>query len=336
MKALVMHGPGEYRVEHDWPDPDPKPGWAKIRVRYAGVCGSDLPRFGSAGAYHYPIILGHEFMGEVETPAAGSGRFGAGQRVAALPLIPCGRCDGCTSYGPFHCRQYQFLGSRNDGGFAEYCIVPEENLLALPEGVDPRIGAFVEPIAVALHVVRRSAFESGATALVFGAGTIGVLIAVWLRILGAGRIGIADIRQESLDAARQMGFEEAVDVGTDDLSSWPDFDFCFEAAGAGAALRKAIEKTSNQGAVTVVGRDTADIVIPLKEFETLMRKEVTLHGCWGYDLRGDEQFVTEALQREEFDVEALLSHEVSLDDAPDFLRKMVDGQVSCRKAVLRL
>lgn len=170
MKALVLHGPGSYRVESAWPDPILVPGWALIRVRQAGICGSDLPRFAVTGSYHHPMILGHEFAGTVETPALGSARFRTGDCVAVLPIIPCKACEGCQTGDPFHCRNYQFLGSRNDGGFAEYCLVPEENLFRLPAGVDFRAGAFIEPIAVALHVVRRSGFQKGESALVFGRG----------------------------------------------------------------------------------------------------------------------------------------------------------------------
>ena len=158
MKALVLHGPGRFGVEPEWPDPQPRPGWARIRVARAGICGSDLPRFVATGSYHHPMILGHEFAGIVDEPAPDSERYRGGEPVAVLPLIPCGDCPGCDRNEPFHCERYQFLGSRNDGGFAQYCLVPEENLFPPPPGFDLRWGAFLEPLAVGLHVVRRSGF----------------------------------------------------------------------------------------------------------------------------------------------------------------------------------
>jgi threonine dehydrogenase-like Zn-dependent dehydrogenase len=210
MKALILHGPGEYRVHNDWPDPVVKPGWARVQVTYAGICGSDLPRFGSTGSYRHPMILGHEFCGIVETPAPDSETFQGGEPVAILPIMPCGQCEGCLVYGSFHCTQYGFLGSRDDGGFAEFCLVPESNLFRLPEGIDPRFGAFIEPFAVGLHVVRRSGFSGSGTALVYGAGAIGLIIAMWLRGLGASRVVVADIREQSLQIARQVGFQNGV------------------------------------------------------------------------------------------------------------------------------
>lgn len=359
MKALVLYGPGRYAVEPDWLKPEPKPasstrpGWARVRVRYAGICGSDIPRFAKTGSYHHPMILGHEFAGTVDCPAPGSKRLKTGDPVAVLPLIPCGSCPGCLEGEPFHCRNYQFLGSRNDGGFAEYCLVPEENLFPLPPKLDLRIGAFIEPIAVALHVVRRSGFTAGRSALVFGAGAIGLLIGLWLRVFGARRIVFADPRPESLAMARRLGFSEAFDpapgaaapasslaVGPTAeraaLAAAGPFDAVYEAAGALPALLEAIEMAKDKGVITVVGRDTADTRIPLASFERLMRKELSLLGCWGYNLRTEEGFVYEALRRGSFPVEPMITQEVPLEEAPRIIGSMINREFYYCKVLLRV
>jgi len=346
LKALVLYGPGDYRVEDDWPDPQVQAGWARIRVHYAGICGSDLPRFAVTGSYHHPMILGHEFSGVVDTPAPGSTRFEAGQAVAVLPIIPCGSCAGCATGQPFHCSSYQFLGSRNDGGFAEYCLVPENNLFPLPEKLDLRIGAFIEPIAVALHVLRRSAFRPGQDAIVYGAGTIGILIALWLRVFGAKRVAIADIRPQSLETARSVGLEEAIDARGLGVTTKSDggaasatesgFDAAFEAAGSSAALLSAIEIVRSSGRITVVGRDTKDTVIPLSSFERLMRKEIALQGCWGYNLNGEEDFVRDRLRRGSFPAAKLISREIGLEDAPETIRHMIAGDMYFSKVMVRI
>jgi L-iditol 2-dehydrogenase len=336
LKALVLHGPGDYRVENDWPDPQVMPGWARIRVRCAGICGSDLPRFAVTGSYHHPMILGHEFSGVMDIPAPGSDRFEPGQPVAVLPIIPCGDCAGCAEGGPFHCSNYQFLGSRNDGGFAEYCLVPEENLFALPPQLDLRVGAFIEPIAVALHVLRRSGFGAGQSAIVYGAGAIGILAALWIKIFGAARVAVADLRPESLEAARSVGLEEVVDARTLGVPADGGFDAAFEAAGSAAALLSAIETVRSLGRITVVGRDTKDTVIPLSSFERLMRKEIDLRGCWGYDLRGEEGFVREMFRRGSFPVTKLISHEISLEEAPEMIRRMAAREIYFSKVMVKL
>lgn len=338
MKALVLHGPEDYRVESDWPDPEPREGWAIVRVRYAGICGSDLPRFGKAGSYHHPMILGHEFSGTIAEPAAGSSRFRAGDPVAILPIIPCGHCEGCAAGEPFHCRNYLFLGSRIDGGFAEYCAVPEQNLFPLPPGVDLRVGAFIEPIAVGLHVLRRSGFEAGKDALVLGAGPIGILVALWLRVFAASRILIADLRRESLEIARRAGLGEAVDPSglAGEGSELPMFDAAFEAAGAAAALALAVDRVRDKGSLTVVGRDTADTVIPLRTFERLMRKELTLNGCWGYNLRGEETFLHGRLAAGDFPVGELITHQAPLDEAPRLIRAMLAREMYYCKVLVEV
>jgi len=335
MKALVLHGPGSYRVESAWPDPTPAPGWGVVRVAYAGVCGSDLPRFAVTGSYHHPMILGHEFSGTVEALAPGSTRFRPGDRVAVLPIIPCGKCEGCRTTGePFHCSNYQFLGSRNDGGFAEYCLVPETNMFRLPPGVDLRTGAFIEPIAVGLHVVRRSGFRRNQSALVFGAGAIGLLVSSWLRVLGASRVVIADVRDESLALARRLDFTEVLNPQHSDPPG--AFDAIFEAAGSGRALVSAVACARDKGTLTVVGRDVADTVIPHPVFEKLMRKELTLHGCWGYNLAGEEDFLFGALDRKDIVVAPMVTHEISLSETPQTIAAMIERKFFYCKVMVRV
>jgi L-iditol 2-dehydrogenase len=336
MKALILYGPGDYRVQKDWPDPVVKVGWTRVKITYAGICGSDLPRFGSKGSYRHPMVLGHEFCGTVETPAPDAKMFRGGEPVAILPIIPCGQCAGCRQYGPFHCQHYGFLGSRNDGGFAELCVVPESNLFRLPEGIDPWLGAFIEPLAVGLHVVRRSGFAGNGTALVYGAGAIGLLTALWLRGLGASRVVIADVREQSLQIARQVGFQEVIDPTQDNSASVDQFDFTFEAAGSTQALRDALRRTRARGTMTVVGRNTGETVIPLNDFERLMRKELTIQACWGYDLRGEEQLLYSALAKGWFPLTPLITHQVSLDAAPAMIQQMLDCSIFYCKVLIDL
>jgi threonine dehydrogenase-like Zn-dependent dehydrogenase len=189
---------------------------------------------------------------------------------------------------------------------------------------------------VGLHVVKRSGFRAGGTALVFGAGSIGLLVGLWLRALGASRVVMADVRAESLVMARRLGFTEAVDPAAPSFAELPAFDAVFEAAGSGKALVAAIDKTRELGALTVVGRDTADTRIPLASFERLMRKELTLQGCWGYNLRGEESTVTDALGRGAMPVVPMVTQEVSLEEAPGLIAGMIEGRFYYCKAMIAL
>lgn len=334
MKALVLHGPGNLKFSDSYPMPILKKGWALVKVKYSGICGSDLPRTFVTGTYHHPLICGHEFMGVVERPAKGSGKFRKGDRVAVLPLIPCGKCQQCKEKEYFHCANYNFLGSRTDGGFAEYCTVPEKNLFLLPKGIDDRSGAFIEPISVALHVVRRSDFKKGKRALVFGAGAIGLLVAVWLKIMGVKEIVIVDIRHESIEIAKKLGFKSSVNVNSEEFKKLNGYDFCYECAGSNYALICAIEKTKRKGRITIVGRETNETRIPVSIFEKFMRKEIDLKGCWGYNNTGEEKFIYNSLGK--FNIMPMITSEIPLEKGEETIKKMYNKDMYFCKVLFRI
>ena len=332
MKALVLYGPNDFRLERDWPAPAVFGDWALVKVAYAGVCGSDMPRFFKTGSYRSPMILGHEFSGVVEIPAP-DGKLPKGTPVAVLPIIPCGTCEGCLETGePFQCRRYQFIGSRNDGGFAEYCLVKEANLFPLDSAEDLKQGAFIELLSVGLHAVRRSGVPEGrgAKAAVFGAGPVGIAIAFWLDFFGID-VTIVDVRAFSLNIARSIGLTKAVLF---EETQGMAFSHVFEASGAPAVLERAIETAKSKGVITVVGRSGGDTVIPSGRFEALMRKELTLDGCWGYNLSGEWDTMRRGLAR--FDADKLVSHLVKPEDMVDMLHAMRDGRVEYCKVLMNL
>jgi threonine dehydrogenase-like Zn-dependent dehydrogenase len=271
------------------------------------------------GAYHHPMIPGHEFSGEVASSRAVG--VEAGQRVAVLPIIPCGQCAGCQ-VGPFHCTHYDFIGSRRDGGFAEYCAVPPQNLFRLPANLSYEEGAFIEPVAVTLHVLRRSGLTPGARVLVFGGGAIGILTAQWASILGASQVVLTDLRDESLAVASACTIEHTLNPLSDAFKAMDNFDFIFEAAGSTAALLSGIDRAGPRATLTVVGREVKDTVIPLAAFEHLMRKELTLKGCWGYDLQGDTGLVYETLEQGKLTVAPMITHRLDLRDGPKAIEGM--------------
>ena len=310
MKALVLVGPEDFKLVSDWPVPEPTEDWAVIRVAYAGVCGSDMTRFFQTGSYHSPMIVGHEFSGVIEQPAK-NGKLKRGTPVAILPIIPCGTCEGCRETGePFHCSRYQFIGSRNDGGFAEYCLVKESNLFVL-DGMDKlKQGAFIEPLAVGLHTLRRSGIREGdrRTAAVFGAGPIGLSIAFWLHLFQVD-VTVVDVRAYSLGIARSMGLPG---VMTFEETAGCRWDSIFEASGAPVVLERAIDCAKPKATITVLGRGDKDTVIPHATFEKLQRKELTLNGCWGYNLAGEESVMQNGLAH--FNPDWMVSHIVKPEE----------------------
>lgn len=323
MFALVLNSVASLKFESEWPFPQADKGWVIVKVCASGICGSDLSRIMKTGAYRHPMIPGHEFSGIVETEDS---HIAKGTKVGVLPIIPCGKCDGCR-IGPFHCRQYDFLGSRRDGGFAQYCAVPSQNLVPLPENISLEEGAFLEPLSVALHAVQRSMLHRGDKALVLGCGAIGLLIAQWARIFGAQEVFLADIRSRSLEIARACGFEHAFNPSEENMENIGEFDAIFEAAGSNTALVSAVEKIKPSGSIIMVGRDVKDTLLPVAVVEKFMRKEVTLIGCWGYDNRDQTQFLYENLKSGKFIFHPMITHRIALADGPAVIEKMWQREI---------
>ena len=195
MKAAVLEDKGVISYK-DVPTPQPRPGHVLIKVAAVSICGSDIKRF-AQGHRTYPMILGHECAGVVETAGAGVDPRLIGRHVAVIPLVPCFECEQCRLGLYSACRSYSFIGSRQDGGFAEYVEVPERNLLPVPDEIGFEAAALVEPSTVARHMLDLGGFAAGQTAMVFGAGSIGGMILMSF-ILGlplhftAGRFDLAN------------------------------------------------------------------------------------------------------------------------------------------------
>ncbi|HPE95094.1 MAG TPA: alcohol dehydrogenase catalytic domain-containing protein [Bacillota bacterium] len=333
MKAIVLYDKGgKYGFEPNWSEPKLQPGHVILKVEYCGVCGSDIPRFAYAGSYHHPMILGHEFAGEIYKVNKDSA-FETGAKASVLPIIPCGHCEGCKTGEPFSCKQYQFLGSRNDGGFAEYCLVPESNLFLLPEGVSTLQGSLIEPMLVGLNTVRKSGFTPGSEAIVYGAGPIGLMTACWLRVFGATRIVISDLRKFSLNMAKSLGFDELYDPLSDDEPEG-GFDYAFEAAGSAKTITSSIHMLRPHGTLTVVGRDTHDTVIPVVDFEQLMRKGITLKGCWGYNDNGEHKLLAKVLSEHLIPLDKFVTQTVFPDQAPEMIAKMINKSIDYCKVTV--
>lgn len=184
---MGLHDIGDFRQE-EVSKPVPDDGEALIKVEASGICGSDIPRIYRDGAYRMPLIPGHEFSGIVEETGKDSEAVCKEKRVGVFPLIPCGQCISCKKNRHEMCRNYSYLGSRRDGGFAEYVTVPVKNLIELPEEVSFEQAAMLEPMAVAVHAMRRINISEKDSVVVCGLGTIGLLLTMFLK-----ERGISDI-----------------------------------------------------------------------------------------------------------------------------------------------
>lgn len=335
MQAQVLHAVGDMRYE-TVSRPEPGPGQVLVRNGFCGVCGSDIPRTFVKGTYRFPTIIGHEFAGTVERCGPDVAGFAPGDPVAVFPLIWCGRCQACEQGKYAQCADYDYLGSRSDGAFAEFVVAPQQNLLAVPDGVSLAEAAMTEPAAVALHAVRRAGAMVGQTVAVFGAGPIGLMTAQWARIMGAGQVLLFDIVAEKLEMARSLGFPHSFDSKRIDPVQIVEQEtggqgahVCIEAAGVPPTMLQALAATRRGGRVVLLGNPAADVTLPAGLISQLMRQEVTILGTWNsdYSIRGNDddwRTVLQAMAADQLRVEPLITHRVPLAGAFDALKMMRD------------
>jgi len=285
MKALVLTKNKELRLmDVSMPEKFSEDSYL-IKISYAGICGSDIHRGFGNGAYHYPLIMGHEFSGKIVESFKGS-KYKEGQNVTAFPLLPCYKCNACQTGDYAQCSNYDYFGSRRDGAFAEYLYVPERNIFPIPDHVDLLYAAMTEPCAVALHGVRKFNIKGGETAAVFGGGPIGNMTAQWLRLRGCERVIIIDIDDKKLKIAKNMGFITCNSRKIDsvkyilELTKREGAEVSIEACGLPITYRQSVNATARFGEIVFLGNINGDFILPKSEVSTLLRKELRIYGTW--------------------------------------------------------
>lgn len=286
MKAGVVHGKNDIRWE-EIKKPEAGPGKVLVKVKYTGICGSDIPRVNGDACHFFPNVLGHEFSGVVEEIGAGVTTLKPGDRVAGVPLVPCMRCEDCQKGNYSLCRHYSFIGSREFGSFAEYVVVPEKNAVKFGDEVSFEQGAFFEPATVALHGLRRLDFQGGKTVAILGGGTIGMLTMQWAKIFGAKTVVVFDILDERLELGKRLGADETVNSGSPDfmervreLTGGRGFDYVYETAGNTVTMKMAFQLAANKAQVCFIGTPTRELTFSVEEWENINRKEFRLTGSW--------------------------------------------------------
>ncbi len=334
MKAFVLHQTNDLRFE-TVNDPQPESGEALVAVKAAGICGSDIPRIYRTGAYSYPLIPGHEFSGTVVKTGPMTDKKWLGQRVGVFPLIPCGQCLPCQKKQYEMCRHYSYTGSRRDGGFAELVAVPAANLLPLPEQVSFEQAAMLEPMAVAVHALRRVAPVHSQTVAICGLGTIGLLLLMFLlesrqgggNADGAGKVLVIGNKQFQKQMVLNMGVaaECYCDAGTDDVAGWLmehtdgcGVDVFFECVGKNETLVQAVEAAAPSGRLMLVGNPYTDMTLEKNSYWKILRSQLTVMGTWNSSFTHEEDddwhYVLERLAAGTIRPEQIISHRFRLED----------------------
>jgi L-iditol 2-dehydrogenase len=341
MRALVL----EDRLRMaacDVAEPAIGPGDVLLEVHAAAVCGSDIHRF-LRGHREYPMILGHEAAGVVAAVGEGVDAALIGRHAALVPLVPDHTCEQCRAGRFSACGSYSFVGSRRPGAFAELVAVPAANLVLVPDDLPLELAALIEPSTVARHTLDLGRFSAGQTAIVLGAGAIGLMLVQWLRVLGASLIAATDIEDANLEAARAMGADLTLNPTRDQVTSavrartGAGVDCTLEASGSPAALASVVEVTRPRGTVVLAGNQPPDASLPMTFVEQLMRRELTLTGCFmsysapwpGHEWADSLAAVLDG----SLDMPAMISHRQPLSTAPAVFDEIAAHRLVHRKIV---
>jgi len=292
MQAAVLHGAEDLRLELR-AMPELLPGHVLVRVRRAGICGSDLHYFshGHCGAFvpTRPFILGHELLGEVAVVAPDVNAPAPGSRVVVDPSRHCGVCAYCRGGRPTLCAETVMLGSAStnpptDGAFAEFVAVCADQCHLAPPELDDGLGAMIEPLAVALHAVRRAGSVSNRTVLVTGGGPIGLLVALTAKAHDAGPVVVSDPVAARRTRGLKLGFDLVLDPGSttfkEQVRELRGFEVVFEASGSARALRQAFDLVRPGATIVQIGtQGTQEVPLPANE---LMTREIQCIGSFRY------------------------------------------------------
>ena len=341
MKALVLKQCNQFSYE-DVPVPAAGPDEVLIQVKACGICGSDVHGMdGSTGRRRPPIIMGHEAAGVIAEVGARVTGWAKGDRVTFDSTIYCGTCHFCRQGRVNLCDNRRVLGVsceeyRRDGAFAEFVAVPQHILYRLPEGLSFERAAMVEALSIALHAVGRAVVRAGDTAVVVGAGMIGLLVIQTLRAAGCGRIIAVDVNPSRLDLARRLGADEGLradgDVPGEVAKRTGDrgADIAFEVVGVTAALATAIACLRKGGSATLVGNLSPKVDLPLQQVVT---RELTLHGSCASS--GEYPQCLDMLARGTVDVGPLISAVAPLADGAAWFERLHKGEPGLMKVILK-
>ena len=286
MFAGVVHAPFDIRYE-EIPTPLPKSNEVRIKVKYTGICGSDIPRVNGNACHFFPNILGHEFSGIVDTVGNEVQNVVPGDHVAGVPLVPCMECDDCKSGNYSLCKHYSFIGSRRQGSFAEYVNVPAQNVFKFDNDVSFLKGALFEPSSVALHALYCADYQPGKSTLVLGCGTIGLFAIQWARILGATQIAAVNRSKGKLPLAKKMGAAVTVSTSDEDYyeqlmdyTAGKGYDYILDCTGNVSSMKESFRLAANKAHICMVGTPKEPISFSVQEWEQMNRKEFLLTGSW--------------------------------------------------------
>jgi threonine 3-dehydrogenase len=332
MKALVKAaaGPGLNLQQVDVPTPGPDE--VLIKVRKSAICGTDVHIWKwdewSARTVPAPMVVGHEFCGEIVQTGIAVRKFELGQRVSGEGHIVCGTCRNCRAGRGHLCRNTLGVGVNRPGSFAEYLCLPQNNIVPIPDDISDEIAAIFDPFGNAVHTAL--SFDLiGEDVLVTGAGPIGIMGALVAQRVGARKVVITDISDYRIQLARAMGIEHVVNAAQQDLSEvmaslgmTEGFDVGLEMSGAAPAMRDMIDKMNNGGKIALLGIAPTEFAV---DWNKIIFKMLQVKGIYGREIF-ETWYKMIALVQSGLDLGGLITHRIPIDDYEMGFEAMINGE----------
>lgn len=344
MKAMRLHGVKQFTLD-EVEKPVPKGSEILVKVEACGICGSDIPRVYELGTRVFPVTLGHEFSGTVVEVGDEADQELIGKTGAIFPLIPCRTCECCLTGNYAQCKNYNYLGSRSDGGFAEYCLLPSKWHLVFSN--NPNISkeslSLVEPATVAQHALRKGGVKAGDTVVILGAGPIGILMARWARLFGAKNVVVVDITDEKVNFARSRGLQAVHSLKENckevilQLTNGIGADVVIEGTGTSNGINTAVECVRTFGKIAMLGNPHKDTTISLTNHSDILRKEIILIGVWNsYYLDApinEWRYTVDMMDDGNLVVSDLITHRSNLDYLRTLFDQIYERKITICKAI---
>ena len=344
MKVMCLHAINDFRFE-EIETPVPKGDEVLVKIGACGICGSDIPRVYQLGTRVYPVVIGHEFSGEVVAVGNENDKELIGKKGAIFPCIPCKECEPCEIGNYCQCENYGYLGSRNNGGFAQYCLLPSKWHFVESENDEVSLDnlSLTEPACVAQHALRRGNLSAGETVCILGAGPIGLLTARWAKIFGAKLVILTDIDETKKKFAEDRGFtvintkEQNLKEETDKLTGGRGFDVVVEGTGCSAGMNDAINIVRVGGNLVWLGNPHADTTIKLANHSLVLRKELNMNAVWNSYYAAtpinEWKYTVKMIDDGVLKVDDLITHRAGIQDMKKLFDQIHDREITICKAI---
>lgn len=327
MKCANLHGINDLRYE-DIPKPECKDNQVLLQVKNCGICGSDIPRVYTKGTYSFPTVIGHEFSGEVVFDPKNEL---TGKKAAVFPLLPCFECESCKAGNYATCENYDYYGSRRDGGMSEFIAVNRWNILPVPDSVSYMEAAMCEPVSVARHAISKLNIKKGDNLLISGAGPIGIIAGQWAKAFGAENVYYFDVDPRKIDFCMELGFNQ--------YEKNVRISCVLEGTGFGDALSKCLEAIEPAGRMVLMGNPSKEVCLTQNTYWHILRKELTVYGTWNSSYNPKQNDWAESLKAMAeglINVKPLITHVFPLAECNEAFEMMKNRTEFFNKVMLRM